>query len=228
MRKSVLRMALVPALWLALGPLCEAGTISSITWFALPGFSTGSLNVPLPAAPNNDNTASSPNTIAFSIFFNSGGLGPADLEFGVANSGGTTEYLATLSGFGLVNNTGIPFTGFLAQLGFGTGTAFVLSTEADALDFDTLDRDPAPQSSSFPTLTHDPDTLHWSGGVVPSPSGFTLGFSFDVSDGLPSDRFTLRLTPLADTAVPEPATSLLVLLGLSSIALVRSRRRLRG
>ena len=67
----------------------EAATITGASSFILPGSSTGSLTPSLVAAPNNDNAVSaSPNTISYSIFFNAGGLGPADLEFDLANSGG--------------------------------------------------------------------------------------------------------------------------------------------
>jgi hypothetical protein len=192
----------------------------------LPGFSTGSLTAGLPSSPNNDNaTAASPNLISFSIFFNSGGLGPADLEFGLANSGGTTEYRAGSAGLGLVNNTGSPFTGFLAELGFGTGADFVRSAGGDGLEFDTPDRDPAPALPAFSALTHDPASLRWSGGMVPAIGAFVVGFSIDVPDGLEAvhpgglNRFTLRLTPISEAAVPEPATAFLTLFGLSSIGL---------
>ena len=136
MRYNLRVPTLVATLFLAstLFSLSEAATISNITSFLLPGFSTGSLTAGLPASPNNDNaTAASPNLISVSIFFNSGGLGPADMEFELTNSGGTTEYRVAPAGIGLVNNTGSPFTGFLAELGFGTGANFVRSSVGDGL-----------------------------------------------------------------------------------------------
>ncbi len=164
--------------------LSEAATISNSTSFLLPGFSTGSLTVGLPASPNNDNaTAASPNLISVSIFFNSDGLGPADMEFELTNSGGTTEYRVAPAGIGLVNNTGSPFTGFLAELGFGTGANFVRSSAGDDLDFDTPDRDPTPTLPAFSALTPDTDSLLWSGGTIPSVGSFSIGFSLDVPDG---------------------------------------------
>jgi hypothetical protein len=169
--------------------------------------------------------------ISVSIFFNSGGLGPADMEFALTNSGGTTEYRVAPAGFGLVNNTGSPFTGLLAELGFGTGANFVRSSAGDGLDFDTPDRDPMPTLPAFAALTHDTDGLRWNGGTIPSVGGFSIGLSLDVPDGLQSfhpegvNSFTLRLTPISDAAVPEPATTFLMLCGLSSIGIALRGRR---
>jgi hypothetical protein len=217
----------IPALVrsLLLATVCatsEAATIASIASVSLPGFSTGSLSVSPAAIPNNDNaTTASPNAISYSIFFNAGGLGPADLEFNLDNSGGTTEYSVAPFNFGVVNNTGFTLAGFLVELGFGVGANFVLSGSATGLDFDTPDRDPAPQSVRFPILLHDPDTLRWSGALV-AVGQIGASFAIDVPDGLENvhpdrlNRFTLRLTPVA---VPEPSSAALLLSGLSLLAL---------
>lgn len=216
----------------ASGWQAQAGTINGITLFSLPGFSTGSASPSLPSSVNNDNApTASPNSFNFSIFFNSGGLGPAEIEFGVTNSQGTTEYRGASAGLGLINNTGSPFSGFMAELGFGTGANFVRSAGAGGLDFDTPDRDPVPQASSFPVLTHNTDSLVWSGGNVPSVGGFSLNLSIDVPDGLDAfhpdglNRFTVRLTPIAAETVPEPATILLFGSVLPLMCLVRCFRR---
>ena len=101
-----------------------------------------------------------------------------------------------------------------------------------ACDFDTPDRDPAPTLPAFAALTPDTDSLLWSGGTIPSVGGFSIGFSLDVPDGLQSfhpegvNSFTLRLTPISDAAVPEPASTFLMLLGLSSIGVALHGRRL--
>jgi hypothetical protein len=224
------RPALVSTLLLA--TFCrtsEAATIANTGAFLLPGFSTGSLSFSPASSPNNDNApAASPNTISYSIFFNTGGLGPADLEFQLANSGGTTEYQVAPSGFGVVNNTGFSLAGFRAELGFGVGADFVRSGMAGGLDFDTPDRDPAPQSVRFPTLVHDDDTLRWRGAIV-AFGQIGASFAVDVPDGLDSvhpegvNRFTLRLTPVA---VPEPLSAALVFSALSLVALrLRCRSR---
>jgi hypothetical protein len=200
----------------------EAATITNISSFSLPGFSTGSLSFTPATAPNNDNAATaSPNGISYTIFFNAGGLGPADLEFDLANSGGTTEYQVAPAGFGVVNNTGSLLAGFLVELGFGVGPDFVRSGAADELDFDTPDRDPAPQSVRFPVLVHEPDTLRWS-ETVAGLGQIGASFAIDVPDGLENvhpeglNRLTLRLTPVA---IPEPSSAVLLLAGLSIVAL---------
>jgi hypothetical protein len=211
----------------------EAGVISGATVVSLPGLSSGALGpLGVTPAPNNDNaTAPSPNAIGFSIFFNT--FGTAEYEFSVTQSGGTTEYLFSSPGatvpLAVVNLTGIPWDGFRVELGFGTGTAFVPSGSGDALDFDTPERDPAPFSSRFPVLVHDPDLLSWSGGVFPTASGGTFSFSVDVPDGLAAfhpgglNRFTVRLTPTV-AAAPEPTAMLLVSTGALALLTRRCRR----
>src|SRR5687768_8582524 len=116
----------------------EAATIASVATFSTPGFSTGSVGpVGSTPSPNNDNEMiPSPNVIPYSVFFNT--LGTLETEFVVENSGASTEYRFTQT---FINNTGVLWTGFLFELGFGTGATFTRSTISDELDFDTPDRD---------------------------------------------------------------------------------------
>lgn len=218
------------------GP-ASAGVITAITAFSLPGFSTGSLTVGAAAAPNNDNAAAaSPNGIAYSsIFLNAGGLGNADIEFAVENSGGTTEYRFFAPPFAIpvINNTGQSWTDFHFRLGFGTGAGFIASASSDLLDFDTPDADPTPVSSVFTSLSHQSDALDWSGATVPSVGPVRFAFAIDVPDNLqlvnPSglNRFTLRFAPGVAATVPEPSTTMLLLAGVAGIGGIARRQRAR-
>lgn len=221
-------------LWAGAAP-ADAATITSVNQFILPGFSTGSLSVGAPVSPNNDNTAApSPDLLAATIFLNAGGFGNMDYEFNVADSGGTTEYFFTTT---VVNNTGIAWTDFHFQLGFGTGANFLPLNVASALDFDAPGNDPAPTSSIFPVLNHQWNVVEWSGATVNyagSPAGgpvlVAFSLSIDVPDGIVGlnpqgvNRFTLRSFPTAPLQAPEPTTAALLGVGLACAALRRRRR----
>ena len=202
----------------------RAATIDSISLFSLPGFSTGAVGpFGVTPAPNNDDAgAVNPNVIAYTgIFLNSPGLFEAEVVLG--DSGGTTEYRITQQ---IINNSGVVWSGFQFELGFGTGASFVRSSLPDALDFDAPDATAPPTAVGFSTLVHDDDVIDWTGGVVPSIgfSGFT--FAIDVPDHLELfnpyglNRFTLRQTPNPPPPVPvsEPATLLLMGVALTAAA----------
>ncbi len=214
-------------------PNAEAAVITDVN-VALPGFSTGSIG-PIGAnpAPNNDNSVGpSPNAINASVFLNSGGFGSMYFDFGVTDSGGITEYFHTIT---VINNSGVKWSDFHFELGFGSGANFVPAGAGFGLDFDSPNGDPSPTSSAFTVLNLGPTAINWNGGSVnylggagggPFSVAFTL--SFDVPDGLAAfhpdglNRFTLRAFPTA-VAVPEPTILTLLTAGLA-IAVSRRRR----
>ncbi len=198
----------------------RAGEITSFTWSS--GIASVALDpiVP-PVAPNNDDiVGTSPNEIRITQK-DYVGIGPVDIEFTVIPSGGVTEYLFTE---GVQNGTGIPWTDYHMQLGFGVGSAFVPSPPGDGLDFDDGVSATSPFSfSPFTTVIVTEDDIDAFGGVIVSPS-FTFPFVFhiDVPDGITT--FTLRQYPTTDF-IPEPSSLVLSSLALLAPASTRKRKK---
>ena len=197
----------------------QAGRITAINWFSGVGSVAGEFIGPL-VDPNNDNVAGlSPNELLVTQkAYNA--IGPVDLEFTVVDSGGVTEYTLLE---GVDNGTGVPWSAYRMELGFGVGAGFVPSAAGDGLDFDSPDFDSDPNfggSGYFTTLTVGEDEIEASGGIFPV-GGFPsplYRFNIDVPDGITS--FTIRQQPVA---VPEPGTLGLVTLAVAGCSLWRRR-----
>jgi hypothetical protein len=211
--------------------LCSAASAGTILNAPVPGVSgpgLGFASVAFTAtlSPNNDNVpaAGVPDnnvTVPLKRFDFSDYI---DIEFSLAPSNGVTEY--TVSEF-VDNNTGVPWSSYLMQLGTGTGANFQLSALNDGLDFDTGPpggNDTPPTSGAFPTINRpDEDQLNFSGGAGHGNGAQPYVFRIDVPDldtGVAFGHFTLRQIP---TAVPEPTALVLAALALVGVALNRRR-----
>ena len=214
-RARLLGWALASAALFAFAPLAHAGQITGVTW------SSGVASVALAAwtTPdvNNDDfgVGASPNVLPI-IQKDYFAIGPVDIIIDVIDTGGVTEYFVTE---GVQNNTGVDWSGYHIELGFGSGAGFTKSTAGDGLDFDapdyTSDVSFNPLPGFFPTQTVTEDDIIAGGGIQPD---FTYAGNFvfhvDVPDGISS--FTIRQSPIE--VVPEPSTALLIGLGLAGLA----------
>lgn len=136
-----------------------------------------------------------------------------------------------------VNHTGIKWTGFKMQLGFGSFDPsnfaidnFIQSSDIDRLDFDRVElndnspgRTPVPIyfGIGLPESGHASNALTWSDVVIGSPGNAPATYHVDIpgSANIPSTtssdyQFTLRLTPIAAISAPEPGTYAMYMLGL--------------
>ena len=122
-------------------------------------------------------------------------VGYIDIEFNVSSTSGVTEYKVTES---VDNDTGIFWSSYTMQLGFGIGNQFVLSGPGDGLDFDAPLYDLLPTSGAFASVITNEDVLVFNNGV----HNLALQL-YTLRIDVPDDRvrFTLRQYP---TAVPEP------------------------
>ncbi len=199
----------------------RAGEITAVTWFSGVASVAGTIIAPL-ASPNNDDViGTSPNIIVVTQK-DYVGIGPVDLVFDVRDTGGVTEYLVRE---GVQNGTGLDWSGYRIELGFGNGAGFVKSVAGDGLDFDAPDFNSDfffnPLPGFFPTVSVAEDDIIASGGLMPS-SSFAGDFLFhiDVPDGITS--FTIRQSPIA---VPEPSTLALAIFGLLTLSIYGRQRK---
>lgn len=197
----------------------QAGEITAFTWSS--GIASVGLNpIAPPVTPNNDDVIGPSPNVVFVHQKHYVGIGPVDIEFTVVPSGGVTEYRFME---GVQNDTGIPWTDYHIQLGFGMGTAFVPSPAGDGLDFDHPHLSSPFLFAPFSTVVVAEDDVDAYGGVVPNAT-FVSPFVFhvDVPDGITS--FTVRQYPTIDGIVPEPTSATLLLLGtFASLCLKRGR-----
>jgi hypothetical protein len=196
-----------------------AGTIQPGPVSSGPGLGLVQVPVVSTPTPNNDNVPTSglpDNNIVVPLkrFDNNDYI---DIEFTVSTSTGITEYKISES---VDNNTGINWTGYRVQLGFGTGANFAMSPANDGLDFDAPDFDfPGPTSTSMGAGLASQDEIVFSGAQGTGLA--VLNFRIDVPDGLTDGKFTLRQFPIP---IPEPSTALMLVLGGIAAPVIMRRR----
>ena len=136
------------------------------------------------------------------------------LDVSITVDGAGTYLISETPAFGaLFNSTGVAWSGFTWELISGPPAAFVYNPASptfSGIDF----------SSTFANATGSPTSALFTGGTLPSSSGFQPAIDITVAG---PGTFVIRETPIA---VPEPSS--LVLLGFGAAAIVglgcRSRR----
>jgi hypothetical protein len=197
--------------WILVGGATNAGEITGFSWSS--GIASVGLNpIAPPVDPNNDDAVGNSPNVVFVHQKDYVGIGPVDIEFTVIPSGGVTEYAFVE---GVQNGTGIPWTDYHIELGFGMGISFLPSPAGDGLDFDHPDLSSPFSFAPFATVIVAEDGVDAFGGVVPSPAFVSPWvFHVDVPDGITA--FTVRQYPTT-TTVPEPASGLLMVVGLAGL-----------
>jgi hypothetical protein len=194
-----------------------------------PGLGIVTIPLILTSSPGNDNTADANSnnniTIATKAFEHNDYI---DIVFTVtptapfSTPGSITEYRVVET---VDNATGLPWSSYNMQLGFGTGAGFVPSLAGDSLDFDAPpDNDPPPTSGIMPTVVRPTeDSLLYTGGIHGAIQ-HTYEFHIDVPNlaGDSTYQFTLRQAPVP--VVPEPGTIALLGLALCGTAACRKSR----
>jgi hypothetical protein len=214
--ERVLAMTLAAAAAMMNAADARGGVITALTWHSGVASVAGDIIMP-PSALNNDNQVGvSPNVVQV-LQKNYVGIGPVDIVFTVADTGGTTEYRINE---GVANNTGIPWSDYHMELGFGFGGGFVPATTGGGLDFDAPEHDsPVTFGPGFPSFLVTELEIFASGFLPNTAFNGGMVFHLDVPDGL--TEFTLRQSPVP---VPEPAAGVMLLCGLGLV----QRRRRRG
>jgi hypothetical protein len=194
-----------------------ASQITNVNWYSGVASVAGTIIQPLVTTNNDNNVGISPNEFMV-LQKHYTGIGPVDLVFDVVDTGGTVEYAFYE---GVQNSTGLDWSGYHIELGFGFGAGFVKSGSGDGLDFDAPDYDSPvdfnPGLSFFPSTTVTEDDIIAFGGIMPD-TAYAGNFIFhvDVPDGI--TEFTVRQTPIA---IPEPASIGLIGLFVGGIYFAR-------
>jgi hypothetical protein len=177
-----------------------AGVVTAFVSVSGPGLDSMSFNnLGTPDPENDDVTEISPNWIAVNQkAYNA--VGYIDMVFAVADSGSIdTEYIFTE---GVHNGTGVVWTDYHLELGFGVGAGFVQSVPGDGLDFDSPNLNSPFEFFPFTSLTITEDTVDALGGNFLPGNFHVIVFPIDIPNGI--TEFTVRQWPtIAPIGVQE-------------------------
>ena len=190
---SILSLSVVPAM---------AGIIPAFGGASGPGLASMSYNNQETPSPGNDDfVGASPNWIGVhQKAYDS--IDYIDFLFIVEDYGVTpTEYILTE---GVHNGTGVEWTDYHIELGYGVGGDFVLSGPGDGLDFDAPDQNSPYAFLPFTTLTIGEDTIDAVDGIFPNGAFFVMTFPIDVPNGI--TEFTVRQYPTVAPVSTEKRT----------------------
>jgi hypothetical protein len=149
-------------------------------------------------------------------------LGPFDIELSLIG-GGTFAIDKTV-----LNDTGVPWNGFVLQLGTGIGAAFVPSPPGDGLSFNS-NLDNREETGAFPDAVVAEDRIVFSGFLPPGASARFVAFL--TTDNPATQLATIRQSARSAAPAAAPAMGpallavLVVMLGTLAGLQLRRRRR---
>lgn len=179
-----------------------AQVVSSFDGASGPGLASMSFNNIYTPSPGNDDVAGASDNWMAVHQKDYDVVDYIDMVFSVDDVGmPTSEYIFTE---GVNNGTGVNWTDYHLELGFGVGGDFVISPPGDGLDFDAPDENSPYDFPPFATVVVGEDTIDCYDGIV-APGGFyNFGFPIDVPSTI--STFTIRQWPTISPVATEASS----------------------